>query len=85
MKAFTYRITDPYGIHARPAGMLVKECSKYKSNITINFNGKEADAKKIFSVMGLGVCSGDNINLTFSGDDEENAEKTVMEYLKNNL
>ncbi len=85
MKEFSYRITDPNGIHARPAGMLVKECAKYNSKITINFNGKEADAKKIFSVMGLGVRSGDSIRIAISGDDEETAEKAVLEFIRNNF
>lgn len=85
MKEFSYRITDPNGIHARPAGMLVKECTKYNSNITINFSGKEADAKKIFSVMGLGVRSGDLIDVTVNGDDEETAAETILHYMRNNF
>ena len=52
MTEFTYAIKDPNGIHARPAGMLVKECAKYNCSITIDGNGKTADAKKIFAVMG---------------------------------
>lgn len=35
MKQFTYVITDPAGVHARPAGLLVKEAAKYSSAITI--------------------------------------------------
>ena len=35
MKTFNYTITDPVGIHARPAGMLVKEVKKYESKVTI--------------------------------------------------
>ena len=49
MEKFSYRVTDPAGIHARPAGIIVKEASKYNSDIKITANGKEADAKKIFS------------------------------------
>lgn len=35
MKEFTYVITDPEGIHARPAGLLVKEANRFKSKITL--------------------------------------------------
>jgi phosphocarrier protein HPr len=35
MKEFTYTITDPVGIHARPAGLLVKEVKKYGSTFTL--------------------------------------------------
>ena len=35
MKSFNYVITDEVGIHARPAGLLVKEAKKYESAVTI--------------------------------------------------
>ena len=35
MKSFEYVITDPVGIHARPAGILVKEIKKYASTVTV--------------------------------------------------
>ena len=55
MKEFTYVITDPEGIHARPAGLLVKAAAGFKSDIKIEKDGKAANAKTIFGVMGLGV------------------------------
>ena len=55
MKEFAYTITDPEGIHARPAGIFVKEAAKYACAVTISKDGKEVDAKRIFGVMGLGV------------------------------
>ena len=44
MKQFTYTITDPVGVHARPAGLLVKEAKKYDSTITIDKAGKAVNA-----------------------------------------
>lgn len=85
MTEFTYAIKDPNGIHARPAGMLVKECAKYNCSITIDGNGKTADAKKIFAVMGLGVRSGDAITLTFDGSDEAEAKAHISEFIGKNL
>ena len=55
MKNFEYVIKDSVGIHARPAGMLVKEAKKYESGIVIGANGKSAEATKLMAVMGLGV------------------------------
>ena len=49
MKEFTYVIKDEIGIHARPAGNLVKLLKDKKSAVTIECKGKRADAKKIFS------------------------------------
>ena len=55
MKEFKYVITDPEGIHARPAGILVKQAAGYQSSVKIAKGEKSADAKRIFGVMGLGV------------------------------
>ena len=51
MKEFQYVITDPEGIHARPAGLLVKKAASYASTIMIGKGEKSADAKRIFGVM----------------------------------
>ena len=76
MTTFEYTIKDDLGIHARPAGLLIKEASAHKCSISITKGEKRADAKKIFSVMGLGVKHGDTIKITCEGDGEtEAAEK----------
>ena len=63
MKEFNYTITDPQGIHARPAGVLVKEAAKYQSTITLEKDGKTGDAKRIFAVMGLAAKCGNTLNV----------------------
>ena len=55
MKEFNYTITDPQGIHARPAGELVKAAKVFTSSIKMIKDGKEGDCKKIFTIMGLSV------------------------------
>ena len=60
MKIVEYTIKDALGIHARPAGLLVKEAGKFASKIMIASPKKEVDAKRIMGVMGLGV-NGDEI------------------------
>lgn len=85
MKTFEYTITDPQGIHARPAGQLVNEAKKFSSKITITKDGKSADAKKIFAVMGLGVKAGQVITVTAEGDDEAEAIKGIEDFLTSNL
>ena len=83
MKSFTYEIKDKVGIHARPAGLLVKQADKFKSDIEIKTeNGKTADAKRIFSVMGLGVKCGDKITFNIEGSDEAIAESELYEFVK---
>lgn len=85
MKVVEYTITDELGIHARPAGMLVKEAAQFKSNIKIAGPKKEVDAKRIMSVMSMGVKQGDAIKLTIEGEDEEAAAAALETFLKENL
>ena len=69
MKIVEYTIKDALGIHARPAGLLVKEAGKFASKIMIASPKKEVDAKRIMGVMGLGVKCGDTVKLTIEGAD----------------
>lgn len=85
MKEIKYVIKDAMGIHARPAGILIKEAGKFTCAINIRKDAKEVDAKRIIGVMGLGVKQGEEITVTFDGPDEEEAAKTVTEFLKANL
>ena len=56
MKQFTYTITDPVGIHARPAGLLVKAIKALDSSVTIaKADGKSAVGTKLMALMGLGI------------------------------
>ena len=55
MKSFEYAITDELGIHARPAGMLVKEVKKFDAKITLSAKGKTMDAGKLMMIMGMGI------------------------------
>ena len=85
MKTFTYTVQDPVGIHARPAGNLVKELKGFSSAITISGNGKSADAKKLMQVLQLGIKQGQDVVLTFEGADEETAAAAAEAYMKENL
>lgn len=85
MKEFSYKITDELGIHARPAGLMVKLASGYQSKITITKDGKTADAKRILSLMILGVTKDAYITVTVDGPDEEEGAKALEDFLKANL
>lgn len=85
MKSFTYTITDEVGIHARPAGLLVKEAKKYGSVVRIEKEGKSAEAGKLMALMGLGVKKGDTVTVTVEGEDEETAAENLEIFFKNHL
>ena len=85
MKKFNFTIKDENGIHARPAGLLVKEANKFSSQIEISSNGKTADAKKIFALMSLGVKNNTEILVEINGIDEDKAYESLKVFFKNNL
>lgn len=85
MKEFIFTITDPQGIHARPAGLLVKEAKKYESKITIAKGARTGDVKKIFAVMALGAKQGEEIKITVNGADEDTASAAMEAFLKENF
>ena len=85
MREFTYTITDPEGIHARPAGAFVKEAAQFPCSVTIAKDGKEVDAKRILGVMGLCVKCGMEIVLKTDGEKEEEAMEHLSTFLKENL
>ena len=78
-------ITDPEGIHARPAGILVKQAAGYQSTVKITKGEKSADAKRIFGVMGLGVKTGEEVTITVEGADEDTAAAELETFFKENL
>lgn len=85
MKRFQYSIKDELGIHARPAGLLVKEAGKFQSEIKIRKGEKEVDAKRIFAVMSLACKCGDEITISAAGEDEARAIETLEAFMKANL
>lgn len=85
MKEFHYVIKDELGIHARPAGLLVKEAMKFQAEILIKKGEKAADAKRIFSVMGLGVKHADEITVSAEGADEAEAIAVLEAFFNANL
>ena len=85
MREFKYVITDPEGIHARPAGLLVKATKDFACDIKIAKDGKAMNCKAIFGIMGLGVKKGNEVTLTFDGEDEDKAYETVSRFMQENL
>ena len=85
MKAFEYTITDPVGIHARPAGILVKEIKKYASTVTVIKGEKAVNALKLMALMGMGIKQGDTVKVTIEGADEETTAAEIESFFKANF
>lgn len=85
MKEFNYTITDPEGIHMRPAGELVKAAKQFESKITITKDGKTGDCKKVFTIMSLAVKNGQEITVNIEGADEDMASVVIKEFFEKNM
>lgn len=85
MICYSHLVMCQEGLHARPAGQLVKLASTFQSDITIYFGGKHADAKKILSVMSLCAKQGDLIEVAIQGVDEPEAAHAIQQLLQEQL
>ena len=82
MKEFKYVVTDAQGIHARPAGILVKAIAKKTSDIKIKKAGdtREVNAKSIMGMMSLNLIGGEEITVVTEGEDEEKAAEGIKSF-----
>ena len=85
MKTFEYTIKDELGIHARPAGLLVKEAKKYESECTITKDGKTKKLTQLMMLLSLGVKQGETVTVTAEGADEDAAIAGLKEFFEANL
>ena len=85
MKEFKHVIADPLGMHARPAGMLVKAAAPFASTITITAPTGTADAKRLMGIMRLAAKQGMELTITVDGADEEKAATELQAFLAANL
>jgi phosphocarrier protein HPr len=69
------------GLHARPATLLVKKASSFKSDINIEHNGKKANVKSLIGVLSLGVTKNSKIFVIASGDDETLAAEEIVKLI----
>lgn len=85
MRQFEYVIGDEAGIHARPAGLLVREAKKYDSKITVSKGDKSASATGLMALMGLGVKYGDRVCVRAEGGDEAAACEGLRAFFEENF
>ena len=85
MKTFEYTIKDELGIHARPAGLLVKEAKKYASECTITKDGNTKKLTQLMMLMSLGVKQGETVTVTAEGADEDTAIEGLKAFFEANL
>jgi phosphocarrier protein len=85
MTEFSYTITDPVGIHARPAGLFIKSLQGFTSMVTITRGGDCCNGKRLLALMKMQVKQGETITVKAEGEDEDAAAKAAMDFLSSNL
>ena len=86
MKQFTYTITDPLGIHARPAGLLAKAAKAFAdTTITVTKDGNTVKATQLMKLMSLTVKQGNEVTVAAEGPAEDEAIAAMEEFFKANL
>ena len=76
-------IQIPSGLEARPVALLVQVASQFNSEIYVEIGRKKVNAKSIMGMMTLGLDAGEEITLSANGEDEEDAMKSIENYLSN--
>ncbi len=85
MVKFTFVVNDEMGLHARPAGLLVKEAVKCSSKVTLKKGEKTGDAKRIFNVMGLSIKSKEEVEVMVEGENEQEEAAALEAFVKENI
>ena len=80
MRFFMYTVKVPVGLHARHAGLIVREARQYASDVVIRFGEKQADAKRVMALMTLGIHQGDTIAVSIEGEDEDLAASKLKSF-----
>ena len=85
MISFTYTITHPTGLHARPAAQLVEVCRGLSSQVTIGKGERSVPITGLVGLMLLEVHRGDTVTVALEGPKEQEEATVLQTYFQNNL
>lgn len=77
------RIINKLGLHARAAMQLINTACRFQSDIQIEYQGNQTDAKDILCVMSLAAKQGSDIKLIIDGEDAEEAMQALTTLIEN--
>lgn len=79
-------VTNPVGLHARPAALFVKTAKGFPgASISVERDDRKADAKSILGVLTLAVTQGTTITISAEGEEAEAALSALVEIVKAGL
>lgn len=77
----TVKVSNPTGLHARPAALFVQTAGKFTSHIWIAKGDKKVNAKSIMGLMSLAVSCGTEVIIGADGEDEHLAVKELIDLI----
>lgn len=80
-----FLIKNKTGLHARPAGVLVKEVKAFESSVTLRYESKEFNAKSILGVMSACIKYNTEIEIICEGSDEQECLDTIEKIIESGL
>lgn len=85
MRSFDYTIRDPLGLHARPAGQIVRTSAPFQSRVTLRCGEKQAESDRLMALMLLGAKQGSTLSAEIEGADEDACAAVLLACLEQNL
>ena len=79
------KVVDKMGLHMRPANNFITAMSKYKSDITIVFNGNKINGKSIMNIMAACIKYDSPITIICDGEDEQAMLDEAVSLIENGL
>jgi phosphotransferase system HPr (HPr) family protein len=75
-------LTNPEGLHARPAALFVKIANKFESELEIESETRTVNGKSIIGIMSLGAFQGEEITLVTKGTDEKEMVEALSKLIE---
>ena len=85
MRSFVYTVKDELGLHARPAGMLVRLVQTLGDRVRITKGDRAVEGTRLLALMGLGIRYRDTVTVEIEGASEETSEAALREFFEKNL
>lgn len=81
----TVVITNPQGLHARPADLFVKTAMRFASKIELVKDRERVDGKSILSLLTLAAVAGTQLSIEADGPDAEQALDALAKLVEQNF
>jgi len=80
-----YSIIDQHGMHARPATALLKLARQFRSEISLQKNGKTIQMKSMLNILALALKYGETVSVVIEGEDEKEASEALDSFFTEDM